>query len=355
MLKSLHITNLQSHAESTLTFHEGTNIIIGSSDAGKSALIRSMRRVIFGRPTGDSLCSYWGGETLVELCTEEGSVAWHRNKVDTYVLVTADGKEIVFKAVGTTVPQEVQMLLNINEVNIGYQLDSHFLLSLSPGQVAEHFNRVAHLEKIDTGLFNVNKAIRELTSDIAYKTTQQEQLVEDLKRFDHLERFEAEVEVLEQMEQQLRGMKSSLDNLQLLYYDYCECSKQIDEYSDLLSGEKLVNTVLDLYKQKVQKVEEYEGLRSLLDNYFLISDDIEDAQEQVKDEATVNTLIELNSKLKTANEGQRALRKLLLDINYNDILINKKATEIASLEAKFKKEMGKVCFYCGQVIKNKKK
>jgi len=353
MLKSLHITNFQSHGKTELSFHEGTNVIIGQSDCGKTAVIRALRWIIWGRPTGDSIRSTWGGQTSVDLATEGATVIRTKDKTDTYVLAPANGKDVTFKAIGTSVPAEISSVFNINEINLQYQLDSPFLLSSTPGEVASHFNRVAHLEKIDQGTSNVNSAIRALEQDIKYKTAEIEQQEEQLKQFEHLERFEAEVEVLEQIEQQLRGMKSLLDTLQLLYYDYCECSKQIDEYSDLLSGEKLVNNLLDLYKQKVQKVEEYEGLRSLLDNYFLISDDIEVAQEQVKDEITVNALLNLTGKLKMANEGQKALRKLLLDVNYNDILLNKKVAEIASLEAKWKEAMpaGSVCPTCNQIIK----
>ena len=351
MIQSLHITNFQSHGKTELSFHEGTNVIIGQSDCGKTAVIRALRWIIWGRPTGDSIRSTWGGQTSVDLATEGTTVIRTKDKTDTYVLAPADGKDVTFKAIGTSVPAEISSVLNINEINFQYQLDSPFLLSSTPGEVASHFNRVAHLEKIDQGTSNVNSAIRALEQDIKYKTAEMEQQEEQLKQFVHLERFEAEVEVLEQMENQLRSLKGSLDGLQLKIYDYNECSRFIDDHQNVLRDEDTVNAVLDLYKQKEQKAEQYEGLRSLLDNYFLISDDINVAQEEIKDEVTVNTLLDLISKQKMANEVLSGLSKLLLRYRNIKGLMKTEMAEIASLEAKFKKEMGDVCLLCGQIIK----
>jgi DNA repair protein SbcC/Rad50 len=353
MLKSLHITNFQSHGKTELSFHEGTNVIIGQSDCGKTAVIRALRWIIWGRPTGDSIRSTWGGQTSVDLATEGTTVIRTKDKTDTYVLAPANGKDVTFKAIGTSVPAEISSVLNINEINFQYQLDAPFLLSSTPGEVASHFNRVAHLEKIDQGTSNVNSAIRALEQDIKYKTAEVEKHEEQLKAFEHLERFEAELEVLEGMENRLRSLKGTLEGVQLLIYDHNECSRFIDDHQNVLRDEDTVNAILDLIKQRNTLEEQANQLGNLRQNLFLIQDDIEDAKGYVEDETTVITLFDLMSKLKMANEGQKTLRKLLLDVNYNDILLNKKVAEIASLEAKWEEAMpaGSVCPVCNQIIK----
>src|SRR5512133_726261 len=157
MIKSLAILNFQSHEKSKLDFSPGVNVIVGSSDSGKTAIIRALRWIIWNRPSGDSIRSNWGGATNVLLETEEGIIRRAKDKTDQYELKLQGGKDLVFKAFGTSVPQEIADFLNINEINLQGQLDAPFLLSESPGAVALHFNKVARLDKIDTGLQNIQR------------------------------------------------------------------------------------------------------------------------------------------------------------------------------------------------------
>ena len=54
MLKSISIKNYQSHKETDLTFNEGVNVITGTSDSGKTAILRSLSWLINNRPSGDA-------------------------------------------------------------------------------------------------------------------------------------------------------------------------------------------------------------------------------------------------------------------------------------------------------------
>lgn len=351
MIKSLAILNFQSHAKSKLDFHDGVNVIVGSSDAGKSAVIRALRWLSRNRPSGDSIKSNWGGATNVILETDEGFVRRVKDKKDMYELLCKEGRNLTFQAFGTDVPEEISSFLNLNEINLQYQLDRPFLLSDSPGEVAVHFNKIARLDKIDTGLSNVNSAIRKLEQDINYQNTGVLNNNEKLKEFEYLDKMEADVEVAEQMENQLRSKKSSLDTLQLKLYDYSENERYMESYITLLSDEQRVNTVLELWTKKDLQEVLLSKLEKLLNNIRNTQDSIEHAQEWVKDESRVNTLIQLYNSKKIAVEGLNTLSKLLSQYNsISNALIVDNAS-IKGLEAKFKKEMGDTCILCGQKIK----
>ena len=152
MIKSIHIQNIQSHEDSYLDFSSGVNIIIGSSDSGKTAIIRALRKLVWNKPSGSAIQSSWGGSSIIRLETEDGSVVWSKDKTDTYILQLTGKKDLVFKAFGTSVPEEINSVLNFNEINLQNQLDTPFLLSETPGAVATHFNKIARLDKIDIGL-----------------------------------------------------------------------------------------------------------------------------------------------------------------------------------------------------------
>lgn len=250
MLKSLKIKNFQSHEHSELQLHPGINVIIGLTDSGKSAIVRSIRWLSRNKPSGGSFRSRWGGETSVTVETESGSVIRTKDKTDTYELLLHKKRPLIFKAFGNNVPEEITVFLALNEINTQFQLDSHFLLSQSSGQVAEHFNKVAHLDQISRGLTNIDKEIRRLKAEKKYKTSEIEEKEEQLKQFDYLEQFEEEVEVLEDMDLQLSNYKKRHEKLRGLIYNIGEIKKKMEYDSSILTMKPEVEKLLQLHKKK---------------------------------------------------------------------------------------------------------
>jgi exonuclease SbcC len=250
MIKSLKIKNFQSHAQTELNFSKGVNVIIGETDAGKTAIIRALRWLIWNRPSGDSIRSNWGGDTSVELTIKDNIIRRDKDKKDSYVLVNTNGKDITFKAIGTSVPEEIKSVLNINEVNLQTQLEPHFLLSKTSGEVAQYFNKVAKLDIIDRTTDNINKAIRDLKSDIKYKENDIKSEKEEIKKFDYLDKMEAEIEVLEDIDNHLTSVKNKYRKLQELVASVKTTENKIVKASQSLKMEKKVNVLLQLYKDK---------------------------------------------------------------------------------------------------------
>ena len=71
MIKKIQIQNFQSHKETTLKLDPGVNIIVGTTDSGKTSILRALRWVIWNRPSGDDFRSWWGGNTSVEVIINE--------------------------------------------------------------------------------------------------------------------------------------------------------------------------------------------------------------------------------------------------------------------------------------------
>ena len=134
MIKEVSIQNFQSHKDTHLEFHPGVNIIVGTSDSGKSAIIRTIRWVLQNKPLGDSFRSMWGGETKVTLTLPEGQITRSKDKSDKYTIEGPPKLEL--EAFRTSVPEEVLNMLNINSVNLQFQHDPPFLISSTSGEVA---------------------------------------------------------------------------------------------------------------------------------------------------------------------------------------------------------------------------
>ncbi len=54
MINSLSLKNFKSWKDTLLEFHKGVNAIVGTTDAGKSNVIRAIRWVVFNRPSAES-------------------------------------------------------------------------------------------------------------------------------------------------------------------------------------------------------------------------------------------------------------------------------------------------------------
>ena len=112
MIKRLTIQNFQSHKNSTFEFHEGLNVIIGKTDSGKSAIRRAINWVVKNKPSGNSIWSWWGGVTKVQIEFFDGNIV-SRIKEGTKNLYVLN--DVEFTAFGTNIPQEIQDVINMND------------------------------------------------------------------------------------------------------------------------------------------------------------------------------------------------------------------------------------------------
>lgn len=303
MIKSLAIRNYQSHKNSTLEFDPGVNVIIGKSDSGKSSTLRATEWVTKNRPTGDDFRSYWGGETEVEIWLNNNQqIRRYKDKVNTYFLGLQE-----FKAIKTDVPEEIQKALNLSDVNLQRQLDGHFLLTSTPGDVARHFNKVAKLDKIDEGVKNINSWIRQIEQNIKAYEMNIESSEKKLEDYAHLEKFETAVEALEQLEKQ-RNVKSA----------------------------------------------NISGLESLIEEIKTINDDLAYGAEVVEMEAVVINTLDLVYKRDALEDGPIAEINGILDgVEGTENNIAAAKNTLVELEKQFEEEFPEVCPLCNTNLKNK--
>ena len=350
MLKSLHLKNWYSHIDTFIEFDPHCNIIVGSTDGGKSNIIRALRKITQNRPSGDDFVSWPelndGTGTSIELVADNGTLKWMKDKQDKYIL-----NGTVFTAFGKDVPQEVSDFLNLSSINTQFQLDSVFLLSETPGDVASFWNRIAHLEMIDVGTANVNSAIRELTSDIKYSEGQEKVLVENLKKYDYLEQFESEVKALEDLEKQFNDLSSKENKLQELINDYYELKTDIAKWQKILTIEKPVDDLLMNFKEKNELFNRYIKLEALLDDLTDIGAKIGIQKDVLAAEKPINDLLQLYEERKTLVERQKRLSQALSSLSSIKARITAQKANYEALHKKFEDEVGEECFFCGQPIR----
>jgi len=315
-LEQLEILNYQSWRYVLLEFSPRVNVILGSSDKGKSSIVRALNWVCTNRPTGNAFRSnFTKSDTLVSLCMDNKTISRKKgNKTNIYNI---DGANEDLQALRSDIPDEIKELTKMESINIQPQYENYFLLDDTPGQVAKKFNEIAGLKIMDKSLLTINSEIRTINQDI--KTTDQstKTLNEKIKNLDWLTPCGKALQSLERKETQIQQITESISVILTLETKYQEIKKEIDKLPPpeiLPFVEDILDKDDNLYKteKKLDAIKELLGRHSKLDDEIkrhlvfrnielsppdAVRTSIDRIDEKIE---TISNLIEF-SKLKTYN------------------------------------------------------
>lgn len=208
-IEKLTIKNFQSHQDSVLSFDPGVNVIIGSSDSGKSAILRAINLVIKNEPRGTSYIRLGCKEALISIKTGENLITRIRSKKDN--IYKLNNQE--FRAFSQAVPLPISEVLNCPDINISRQLDAPFLLSLSPGDIAKKLNEIANLDLIDSSLSAINSLIKATKNESDRVTNKSEELKVQNESFNWLADAAEEIRIIEELNTELDGLNNKYQEL----------------------------------------------------------------------------------------------------------------------------------------------
>lgn len=350
MIQSLDIANFESHESTHFDFHPGVNVIVGVTDSGKSAIINSLRWVKDNRPSGNDFRSRWGGITSSKVCVEEGFVIRKKDKVDEYIRKLPGKKPLSLKAFRTEVPQEISEILNLNDINLQQQLDRHFLLSKTPGEVAVYFNKIAKLDKIDLGMTNVQKKIREITQDIKYKKQDRITLTKQLEKYSYLDKLEINMEELENLEKRFIRLCNNKTKLRGLLETFYDNRIQLSMHEFTLSLEPKVTKILGLYKEKEELYAKAKRMVNLHNQYISLDLNIKDGKKLTKLEKPVEHLLQLIKEKEELESKRKSLNSLITNFKRSNAYIRISEVNHKRLLVKYNKEFPDNCPLCGNKI-----
>ncbi|MBN2570516.1 MAG: AAA family ATPase [Ignavibacteriales bacterium] len=349
MISKLQILNFQSHKDSSLQFDPGVNVIVGSSDSGKTAIIRALRWLIWNRPSGDSFRSSWGGPTAVTTLLDKETVIT-RGKTDSSNEYKIDTQ--TFTAFGNDIPEPIQKAINIDETNLQQQLDAPFLISKSPGEVASYFNRIAHLDQIDVALKTIQGQVRQLSSEITSDEKRVTSLEKEFKGYVYLDQFEIDLEELEKDQAYLTQLYNNMNQIMQVIETITATDNEIERLKHFLELDKEVNLLCQMWESKIHLENTLEELHH--DIIFLSKLDRMITYQQVQQKLTtpVNNLLKMYESKHKCKE------------DYDDL--TSKWTELAKIHSKIiqakkyldtlnhKLDSLDVCPFCGSIINKQK-
>lgn len=350
MLEKVFIRNFQSHQKSTIEFTQGVNIIVGDSDSGKSSIFRALRWLFWNKPLGDSYRSWWGGNTIVKGYFDDCVVSRVKTDSKSYYKTHAE-EETIFKALKTSVPEEVAKCFNITEENIQRQTDSPFLLSNTSGEVASHLNKIANIEDIDKSRSTIDSNIRKLK----WTKESKEQLLkkdeEELNNYATLEDIEQLLITAETLNEKIKNLSSNLHSIEAFIEAYKEATEEQKQLQQITKLEPLLNEIFQIREDQITLREEKASVKQYISQYRQNYALNLEWQSLVDLEGLVQSIFKLQEEIMPLQQEKTKLDATIKQLTTVDNSIKENSNFIKENELILEKETPNNCPFCGAKIK----
>jgi len=244
MIRRVELKNFQSHKDTALDFSPGVNVILGPSDSGKSSILRAVYWCLMGKPSGTGFIRKGEKKTSVSVFMDAGYVKRERGMSGSpeCEIEVAGSEKRVYKAMGTNVPEEIRSVFGIDAgINFQFQLDQHFLILQSPGEVARQINAITKLDMLDSVLSGLKRDLllgkRELVDVVGELNSLRTIVSRNSELLEEIDRELSSLDKLCQRESHIGYVRKSVRDLLQGFEAYVyqvEMLEQVQEASDIL-------------------------------------------------------------------------------------------------------------------------
>ncbi len=352
MLKSVELINFESHKHTFVEFAPGINIISGSSDSGKSSLLRAVRWVICNSPSGLSVVSWWAmkkkkqvEDTRVILTLEDGTTVERiRGTINGYIV----NGGLPLEAVGTTVPEEIKKLLPFTEINIQRQLDSPFLLADSAGDVARFFNRMVNLEDADFYQGAIEAKRRQNAQTIVKLQETITTLTKEIAELSWLDKAEPLAEKIGELEAHYETTDSDIRNIKFTIQGYCDLKKSLERCGIIERAEYLLGKIAKLQERRTPIAKEVSTITASIARYKSISAEQIDATLIERAEPLIRRITRLKEERDALRRAVASMTATRREYTALDASWETTVKEIRPLEREY--SLVELCPYCGNKL-----
>lgn len=349
VIDELHIKNFQSHKETHLKFSAGLNVIVGQSDSGKSAILRALGWVVWNRPTGVAFRSHWADKdhVEVELKLIDGTSIKRVRGTNTnrYIL---NGS--TFNAIGNDVPEEIRKATGIEEVNFQRQLDAPYLLALSPGEVARHFNQMAGLEVIDGTLYWVQKEVKNTEQKVETLRERKAELEQELAQFEFVDELVGWVDGLELLHQQSTALVKNTQELTAKIQRIKELEEVLTVHRKVVRAENQVEDIEKFIQEAEQIEEQSQALEDLIKRYEEVETKKNRLGKIVGARQVVHETVGLVERLQDIEGRVQELQDFIEKVKWAEASLTEATGNLQGLELAFAESFPETCPLCGQSV-----
>lgn len=362
-ISTIIIKNFQSHRHTVLNLDEHVNVILGSSDVGKTAILRALGWVFFNEPQGTAFIRAGETSTSVELIYSDGySVKRIRNKkFNGYHINHPDFDEPKkLSGFGSSVPEEIQEITGVRkfeiadkiESSITYQtqLEGAFLLSESSIKKAKAIGAISNVNIIDRAIQIANSNIKDFRKNINTSEEALKNSEEQIKEYDNLDERKQNLEKVKDLYSELIQKNKMNENLSVLNQRLDNNIERIKTEENTIKSLSFVDETYKTYYKLnsllIKGANYYNKFMNLRNNEALYETNmkiinntnfLEDANPKLENVVSLirrfNTLTNINKDLERVEESQKRneeiisgsknLDKIYDTVKYTQNILNK--------------------------------
>lgn len=355
-IKRVEIKNFQSHKNTKFDLVHGTNALVGSSNSGKSAVIRAIQWCLINVPSGTDFITVGEKEACVKVFLSNGkTIERRRNRGNVNLYILHEGDEVLgeYTGFGSKVPHVIVEAHGITPIagnlyfQFAHQLEAPFMLSLRPSKRAEVLGDLEELTRIDEALSSVNDDIRiNNKTRISLEKEEKSLLLEHEKLVRETDRMRERVEAIKAIKEGIEN-KVNLYNLLSVHYKRL---KEIDgELTNLDAEREKADRILAHWPSDLEeRIQNFKQLKKYHDRLLEIDDELKSIKDINDDK--LKEITNLNELVKKKIERYQALSqnyRRLLDIDasiesikhqypYSETLASIDLTELERKISKYK-------------------
>lgn len=362
-ISTIIIKNFQSHRHTVLNLDEHVNVILGSSDVGKTAILRALGWVFFNEPQGTAFIRAGETSTSVELIYSDGySVKRIRNKkFNGYHINHPDFDEPKkLSGFGSSVPEEIQEITGVRkfeiadkiESSITYQtqLEGAFLLSESSIKKAKAIGAISNVNIIDRAIQIANSNIKDFRKNINTSEEALKNSEEQIKEYDNLDERKQNLEKVKDLYSELIQKNKMNEHLSVLNQRLDNNIERIKTEENTIKSLSFVDETYKTYYKLnsllIKGADYYNKFMNLRNNKALYETNmkiinntnfLEDANPKFENVVSLirrfNTLTNINKDLERVEESQKRneeiisgsknLDKIYDTVKYTQNILNK--------------------------------
>jgi len=268
-IKSITLKNFQSYKNQTIDFKPGLNLLLGTSDSGKSAILRAMSFVLYNYPKKDSLI-HWGElETSVTLEFSDGVKVTRikgegRNAI---VAFDADGNKIEKEKIDKEIPDDVKLLLGNppqDDFNglISYadQFSPMFLVDLSPTDLPRSLSGLTGIEILEESAKQLMQNYKSIEKQNKSDEKEYTSLVNEAQSYSYVDFYENKIKLLEEKKQLIVDLEEKIALIEGISKDI-DLDVEPDDVEALDNLIDLITSNADSIKLAQALLGRYEKLR----------------------------------------------------------------------------------------------
>ena len=347
MISLVDIHNFQSHQSSSIELHPGVNIFTGTTDAGKSSILRAIQWALYNRPRGADFRSSWalgrGEVTAVEIELSDGH-SIGRIRTASKNLYLLDGEEL--KAFSTRIPDEVRDAVRMEDVNWQNQHDAPFMLSDTNAILSQRLNAIANLDIIDVVVSKCHTL--QLRNAAELKSTETEITLTE-QALGQYKTLSKDMEIAEQIRSklaQLSTIQKLMDKLIDAIALYVNAANRLSKLPDVSNVNKELQNANQLFNKWKETCVKGKA----------IADPVRALRAIAKEEASLPAVLplvkltEIQDKincLKSVLQEHYELRQTMSTLDSIEEKLAKARQDLKQKKAEFDKQFPDTCPLCG--------